>query len=199
MKPISADSIEAQIRAAIDAGANADLLDQLGHQLGRADQKPEPSLPGAALWYANTGLRVFPLQPGRKDPYPASHGCLDATSDQDQIISWWTHRPNANIGIATGHLVDVIDIDGPDGVHSWVELGDGLPPILGTVSTPRDGGSHLYVPATGRGNKARIYPGIDYRGRGGYVVAPPSTLAVDPARTYHGPYTWRRPLNLGEQ
>jgi hypothetical protein len=45
------------------------------------------------------------------------------------------------------------------------------------------------VRATGLGNGARIAPGIDYRGRGGYVVAAPSI--VDGRR-----YGWVVPLDL---
>jgi hypothetical protein len=57
------------------------------------------------------------------------------------------------------------------------------------VSTPRAGGVHRFVRATGRGNGQRIAPGLDYRGRGGYVVAPPSV--VEGRR-----YTWLRALDL---
>lgn len=52
---------------------------------------------------------------------------------------------------------------------------------LGKVLTPRPGGMHIYVPpgyAHDR-NAARIYPGVDYRGRGGYVVAPPSVISPE--------------------
>jgi hypothetical protein len=155
-----------------------------------AQPKQPPPMVSAALYYAEQGLRVFPLQPKLKTPHRGSRGFKDATTDSDTIITWWYDVwPDSNIGIATGHLVDVIDIDGPEGVKSWARM-DNLPEILGVVSTPRPGGNHLYIHATGRGNKAGIFPGVDHRGLGGYVVAPPS-VNENGVR-----YTWRRPLEL---
>lgn len=161
--------------------------------------RPQPSLPGAALWYASHGLPVFPLQAGLKVPQKGTHGVLDASTAFDRIRHWWNRWPTANIGLACGHLVDVVDIDGPAGVKTWAWLlGQHPEPfgtVLGTVTTPRPGGSHIYRPTVGpdwadQRNSARRLPGLDYRGLGGYVVAPPS---VD----QHGHrYTWRRPLNV---
>lgn len=146
------------------------------------------SLAGSALWYAKRGLRVFPLRPGGKQPQPGSHGCKDASNDPEQVARWWAQAPEANVGIATGHLVDVIDVDGPQGNVSLARLLGDHPHLLanrlGHVLTPRPGGRHFYVPADGDlGNGASLAPGIDYRGRGGYVVAPPS-------RTEVGVYRW---------
>lgn len=149
----------------------------------------------AALWYASVGVPVFPLQPGSKRPYVGSHGCKDATLDPGQINRWWQAAPRSNVAIATGHLVDVIDLDGGEGVLTWLSLSD-TPPILGRVATPRPGGWHHYVAATGSGNRAHMLPGIDYRGVGGYVVAPPSYLEQAPDQPYAGTYTWRQPLEV---
>ena len=65
----------------------------------------------AALAYAKHGIRVFPIQPNDKRPFPRSHGCLDATTNTDVITRWWTDHPNANVAIATGAGLVVIDID----------------------------------------------------------------------------------------
>lgn len=189
MKPPTYEAAEARLRAAIDAG-DAAAMASIALELDALDaaRPPLPALLPSALWYASQGLHVFALQPGLKTPFPRSHGCKDATTDADVIRTWWAETPTANIGIATGFVIDVIDIDGPVGVLSWVKMD--WPPILGTVSTPRAGGSHHYIAATGAGNRAGLRPGVDHRGRGGYVVAPPS-LNTDGVM-----YRWTRPLHL---
>jgi hypothetical protein len=159
-------------------------------------ERPE-ALVLSALHYARVyGLPVLPLAPGRKRPIGGScchgahaRGVNDATRYEPVIEAMWRAHPTANVGIATGHAVDVIDQDGADGARWWLrDLALGKwPPVLGVVSTPRAGGVHRYVAATGHGNGAHIAPGLDYRGRGGYVVAPPST--VDGRR-----YAWVSPL-----
>lgn len=168
--------LDRRLRAAIDTG-DTDTIDRIAEEMDAAHPRPRPaSLAASALWYAASGLAVFPLRPGQKVPMPGSHGCKDATTDEATVRAWWAQHPDANIGIATGGLVDVIDIDGPIGVKSWASMSD-LPPVIGHVCTPRPGGNHLYVVATGDPNAAGIFPGVDYRGRGGYVVAPPSVNA----------------------
>jgi hypothetical protein len=171
-------------------------LDQLDAAL--RDRMLDPNLlRDSAAWYASQGLPVFPLQPGTKVPMPArltccggSHrrGCLDALAHVGAALAWWRQHPTANIGLATGHRVDVIDQDGTAGAVSWLR-NDDWPPVLGVVSTPRAGGVHRFIRATGYGNAAGWRRGLDYRGRGGYVVAPPSV--VDGRH-----YTWLRSLDL---
>ena len=118
-----------------------------------------------ALAYARAGWPVFPCRPRDKPPL-TRHGVKDATADGATITAWWTCWPNANIGLATGVAFDVLDIDGPD-----VELPGPLPdsPTVGTGK-----GLHIYLPVTGLGNRAGMVPGVDYRGVGGYILAPPS-------------------------
>lgn len=148
------------------------------------------SLAGAALWYARQGCLVFPLTPGTKIPMKGTRGFKDASMSEDTVAAWWRATPDANIGLSTGHLFDVIDCDGNEGTESYYRLAQAgqLPPMIGLVETPN--GAHRYIRPTGDGNAARILPGIDYRGIGGYVVAPPSI--VNGAQ-----YTWAIPPNLG--
>lgn len=196
MRPASPEILEQQIR---DAMARDDwfTVHQLAQRLDAAEQaKTPPQLLPSALWYASLGIPVFPLQPGGKRPV-TRHGVDDATTEQTCIHDWWKSTPAANIGLACGHTFDVIDIDGPQAVIAWARI-EGLPDPLGSVSTPRPGGTHLYVPPLGIGNTTgSIAPGIDTRSHGGYVVAPPSILhAGMPGVKAAGTYRWRRHLTL---
>lgn len=217
MTPYSDADLERDLHAALASG-DSDRITALAQLVDERESSSVPvPLASAALWYAEQGFRVFPLQPGRKAPFgkcreckgsdctgpdacghDRCHGLKDATSDAARIRAWWDAEPDANLGLATGHLVDVIDIDGPAGVQSWARFIDELPPILGRVSTPRPGGNHLFVAAVpGRGNKAGILPGVDYRGTGGYVVAPPSRILAG-GKDVPGTYRWDRPVDAAQ-
>lgn len=153
--------------------AEADRLEKL------IDQPVIPALGPAAIWYAEQGWKVFPLAPNSKQPLISKNnggnGLYDATTNLDQVREWWNIYPSANIGLPTGEKFDVIDIDGPAGIKSLSELSeDKIPDVHGKVGSPR--GFHLYVLPAGDGNRAGVLPGIDYRGKGGYVCAPPSQL-----------------------
>lgn len=172
--------------AAIEAGDD-DLADRLAREIAareiadheaRTRRLDDPRALGrAAEFYATHGWAVFPLVAGGKTP-ATRRGFHDATTDVDRVRAWWSAHPDRNIGLATGAAsgVDVIDLDGVEGVRTWygVPPEPDDPPILGRSMTPRPGGWHLFTPATGRGNRARMAPGLDYRGAGGYVVLPPS-------------------------
>lgn len=204
--PYTLADAEAEAAAAMRA-EDWGKVNSLAPVLDRLAAAPAATLLGAALWYAEQGLHVFPLQPNVKVPHPGTRGCKDATTDPEQVRAWWQQWPNSNVGIATGHTVDVIDFDGLPGHVSWGKaFPDPADPwggahLLGTVSTPRPGGLHAYVPATGYGNRAggrkAMPPGVDYRGLGGYVLAPPSVLDARPGQ-HPGTYRFLRPLTLHE-
>lgn len=112
------------------------------------------------------------------------HGCKDAKKDPGAIRAWWKKYPTASIGIATGSASGLVVIDedtdedkGLDGYHEvaqWERDNGALPETLRAI-TGR-GGNHLYFHYTGTdiGNRAGILEGVDVRGEGGYVIAPPS-------------------------
>jgi hypothetical protein len=114
------------------------------------------------------------------------HGLKDATCNRARILAWWTQRPQANIGLATGHRFDVLDVDGPEGAHAIRELAatHGLA-SSGPLVRTGGGGWHFYLAPTGLGNgNPQGLEHVDWRGRGGYVVAPPSRHASG------HPYQW---------
>ena len=139
---------------------------------GRAAQR-NPLL-AAALDYAGRGWPVFPLRPASKVPEGslAPHGLNDASCDPSVITGWWRAAPAANVGLRTGVGVDVVDLDGPEGRAALETRCPELFAAGAAVATGR--GLHLYFAASGLASRAGVLPGVDVRGTGGYVVAPPS-------------------------
>jgi Bifunctional DNA primase/polymerase, N-terminal len=107
------------------------------------------------------------------------HGLTEATTNRARVLAWWTRHPQANIGLATGHTFDVLDVDGPQGAAAIGALAaeHGLA-SSGPLVRTGGGGWHYYLAPTGLGNvHPRDLGHVDWRGRGGYVVAPPSRHA----------------------
>jgi hypothetical protein len=130
----------------------------------------------AALKSARRGQALFPCKPN-KAPYTLQ-GFKDATTDLDNIDAWFERWPNALIGLPTGATFWVLDVDpkhGGDKTLVALEGEHGALPRTWTVRTP-NGGLHLYfLPAEGVSCSAgKLGPGLDVRGLGGYVIAPPS-------------------------
>jgi putative DNA primase/helicase len=105
---------------------------------------------------------------------------LDASDDPDVVTRWWSEVPDANIGVATGRNSDlvVLDVDGPTGEETLAKLErkfGSLPPMC-QVGTGK--GRHIYFRYPENIAKvksvARKNLGLDVRGDGGYVIAPPS-------------------------
>lgn len=153
----------------------------------------------AAADLVSLGFSVIPLKPGSKLPLVKAWQRL-ASSELETITHWSRQWPDANIGVATGDVssVAVIDLDvkddrnGIDTIARLAKAGKVLPPCP-TVVTP-SGGRHLYfrmasglknvVGVTGAGRG--LGSGVDFRARGGFVVAPPSVLP-------NGAYRWLIP------
>lgn len=160
-------------------------------------QHQSPTL-SAALTYRSRGWASFPVHgirggrctcgssscssPG-KHPWTAS-GCRDASKDPAKLAELIMTRPGANVGIATGAIsgIVVIDVDAKSGGPAALakleaEHGD-LPDTV--AAHTGGGGFHLLFayPDVGRVlNAVGKWPGIDVRGDGGYIVAPPSVHA----------------------
>jgi hypothetical protein len=126
----------------------------------------------AALAYADRGWPVFALKP--RDKVPATvNGALNATVRSEVLHAYWTFiAPDANIGLATGTIFDVIDIDGAGARNDIDELWPGWIREAPVVQTAR--GYHLYIASTGLANSADSARKLDFRGFHGYVLAPPS-------------------------
>jgi bifunctional DNA primase/polymerase-like protein/AAA domain-containing protein len=150
-----------------------------------------------ARFYARHEWPVFPLKPNDKIPLGklAPHGCLDATTDLEQIDTWWTAEPTAGIGLRTGRASGtvVIDVDPRHGGDvSLKALQTAHSPLPETVEAQTGGGGqHLVFAYPANGTEIRNctrlcgMDGLDVRGEGGYI-------AVDPTIHPSGkPYRWR--------
>ncbi len=109
----------------------------------------------------------------------APRGVKNASADPATVRHWWSIAPLANIGLATGPVV-VLDIDprhGGDESLSTLERQHGTVPHTWRVLTG-GGGEHIYFAVSQgseiRNSAGRLGQGLDIRGVGGYVVAPPS-------------------------
>ena len=149
-----------------------------------------------ALEYASKDLRVFPLHSideagactcGKADcGSPGKHprtknGVKDATTDVEQIATWWAKWPDANVGIATGNGLLVLDVDTKhDGLETIEQMEETEGPMPETAMVLTGGGGrhyYFYLPPDKREgvkNAVGIGRGLDLRFDGGYVVAPPS-------------------------
>lgn len=136
----------------------------------------------AALGYARMGWPVFPLHTpsadscscskgaecDRRGKHPRTpNGLTDASTDEATICAWWAKWPAANVGVRTGNGLVVVDVDSAE----RVELEGKLPPTR-RVHTGR--GRHYYFKGEAKSGQNVYGPGVDVRGAGGYVVAPPS-------------------------
>jgi hypothetical protein len=154
----------------------------------RSGLQPIPSDPQATVARADCSCRDPDCGQVGKHPLGSlvPHGVKDATCNRARILAWWTRHPQANIGLATGHTFDVLDVDGPAGAQAIQELAaeHDLESFGPLVRTGGDGW-HFYLAPTGLGNvRAADLTHVDWRGRGGYVVAPPSRHASG------HPYKW---------
>jgi putative DNA primase/helicase len=146
-----------------------------------------------ALAYAKSGYKVIPIYgivegacacgAGAKCKNPGKHpmtsnGFKAGTTDPKQIKQWFADAPQANVAIVTGDGLVVVDVDEKHGGHkTFAELEENLGklPRNAVVKTGGDG-LHIYMRSKERirNSSGKLGPGVDVRGDGGYIVAPPS-------------------------
>lgn len=154
---------------------------------------------GQALDYAATGWPVFPARPDKgipcTDPVACKrecktpltlHGFKDATTDPAKIQAWWRRWPDANVAIATGAPgPDVLDVDNRPAGNGFAAFNRAKSAGLlrhgaaALVRTP-SGGFHVYYRGTGQACGKLPAHFIDFKSRGGYVLAPPSRVHGKP-------------------
>lgn len=155
----------------------------------------------AALGYAAGGWLIVPLYPiidgrcacggtDRRTGKPCAagkhpmtpNGLKDASSDPATIEAWWAGAPcDLNVGVVTGAEsgIFVLDVDpkngGPEALAELETKHRKLPPTL-TARTGSAGTHYIFRHPGGlvRNSASKIGKGLDIRGDGGYIVAPPS-------------------------
>lgn len=124
--------------------------------------------------YHALGFCVMPLKKGDKKPMLNWEVFQSRRPTEEELDNWIRLYPDANIAIITGKVsgLVVLDIDGPEGVEAL--KGKHLPP---TRIAKTGKGLHYYFkmpPDRSVGNSVGVFPKVDIRGEGGYVVAPGS-------------------------
>jgi hypothetical protein len=134
------------------------------------------------------GWKVFPANP--KNKRPLIKDWKNRASNKETIINHlFAPFPNAMVAVPTGPInrITVIDFDIRDtynGVSNFIEKGFRIPKTAG-AATP-SGGFHLYFDSEDESiltSASKLAIGVDVRGDGGYVIAPPS-------QSIKGTYKW---------
>jgi hypothetical protein len=159
----------------------------------------EPTPGGGCTCRAGAGCHRAGKHPRLKGHRPGVGGVHQATSDPETVRAWWRRWPAANVAIRTGPgSFDVADVDGPQGVEALRAILTQADVALGSGPLARSGGGgwHLLFAPTGLGcqppttTAGKVLAGVDWRGRGGYVLVWPSRHPSG------GRYQWVRPLSL---
>ncbi len=128
------------------------------------------------------GWSVFPV---RRDKRPAvPHGVNDADNDAGPIAEFYSRNPGLGVAVAMGSRsggIFAIDIDvdeeaGKDGwetLRRWEDEHGALPETVTSI-TGRGGCHMIYRSAAEVRNSVNSELGVDVRGEGGYIIAPPS-------------------------
>jgi hypothetical protein len=137
----------------------------------------------AALDYVRRHWSVIPVRHHDKRPAIRWQEFQQRRASKHEVEEWFERWPEGNVGIVTGAVsgLVVLDIDPQhDGEASLERLVRQHGPLPSTVAAVTGGGGrHLYFahPSGVVRNKVGLAPGIDLRGDGGCVVAPPSVHA----------------------
>lgn len=133
-----------------------------------------------ALAYLSRGWSVIQVRRGTKRSVGRWAEFQSRLPTREEVEAWYAQRPDANVAIVTGILsgLIVVDVDpghGGDSSLRRLERAHSKIPATMTAKTG-GGGRHLYFlhPGDELRNRVGVYPGIDVRGDGGYIVAPPS-------------------------
>ncbi len=152
----------------------------------------------AALDYLGRGWSVIPVRPRAKRPAVPWKAYQGKYVSEETLHDWFRRSPDYNVAIVTGALsgLVVLDVDprhgGKESLEELERENSTLPKTVESITG--GGGRHLYFSHPGGEvhNRTNIEPGIDLRGDGGCIVAPPS---IHPSGKR---YRWKRGHAPGE-
>lgn len=172
-----------------------------------AAEERAPNMLAEALGYLKAGYPVFPVcsplmgahdhwdkakkrnvpcPPDKRGKNPmAPWGIYQQRLPTEQEVRQaWAKWPNANIGMATGVLSGVVILDCDSGQARQLAMEKGGLDKTPVIFTGKPGGVHYWLAYPGErvqnfvaGRHKQQYPGLDFRGDGGYCVLPPSIHA----------------------
>ena len=128
----------------------------------------------AALKYQEKGYSIIPVGQDKVSLIKWElHQQTKATSET--IRQWWKKFPNANVGIVTGKISNLLVVD-CDTKESTQRIQDVIPETFEVPceTTPRGGMHFFFAHTEGFSNRARVAEGIDIRTSGGYCAVAPS-------------------------
>ncbi len=150
----------------------------------------ETDINACAKTYLDQNWSIIPLRHKDKRATLRWQEFQYRRATQEDIDSWLSRWPDMNLGVVTGIVSRLVIMDinpthgGDDSLFDLEQSYGSLPRTVEAITG--GGGHHLYFQHPGGvvHNRVGFAPGIDIRGDGGYVVAPPS-LHVSGVR-----YSW---------
>ncbi len=147
----------------------------------------------AALVYYDRGYSIFPCKQD-KTPLIKWQSLQQHRASRQQITDWWTDKKDRPIAIVTGKISGIVVVDVDDVDIGFKNLKQYISPTIKTpMSKTPTGGYHLYFlcPKITVRNNARLIPGCDFRGNGGYIIAVPSFCQYEKnGKNIAGSYEW---------
>jgi hypothetical protein len=127
-----------------------------------------------ANFYVSHGWSVIPLKEKDKKPVQSWGEFQKRLPSKEELRQWFPPGSRRNIGIVTGRIsgINVVDFDSPEAYEAKMDREPVFAPL---VKTGR--GVHLFckaAPGINNFQKRPDFEKIDFRGEGGFVVAPPS-------------------------
>lgn len=134
-----------------------------------------PACLEAARAYLTRGWSIIPIKPSTKEPLLPWKRHTRRRPSEAEGRGWWNRWPEAGVAIICGQVSGLAVLDTDDPVSESLVQAMGLPPTL-TARTAR--GRHRYFRIAGPVQSRRIGGadggGLELRGDGSYVLAPPS-------------------------